>query len=77
MRVTTNESKIPRYVAFSFVLLVLAIVIALTARGLFSAMRVANEIDEKILQDTNPRINQEQLDRAFNNLNTKTAPPLD
>lgn len=77
MNTVSSQSKIPRYLVLTLALLVLAIVIALTARGIFSAMRVASEIDEKVLQDTNPRVNQDQLDRVINNLNTKTAPPLD
>lgn len=72
-----RSSNIVPFLSLTVVLFVVAMVIAFTASGIFSALRTANEIDEALLQSVTPRINQDQLDRAFRSITTREVPALD
>lgn len=65
------------YLSFAAILIVLAVMVIFTLRTAFSAVSVASEIDESLLQTQTPRINKDKLNEALEVLGTKEILPLD
>jgi hypothetical protein len=74
-----NKGSLPIrfYGILSLAMLSLAIIIVLTARFVFSALKTANEVDDVILNASTPRIIEIDYRKAVDTLNSKSAPPLD
>lgn len=70
--------KIDRfYIIFTVLLMALAFMVIFTLRISFSAVSVASEIDEELLQTQTPRINKDKIEQALGVLGRKERMPLD
>lgn len=75
MRELKNISKF--YLIFTFLLLLLAIMVILVVRTMFSSWSVSNQIDEEVLQNSIPHLNNGILDEAYNKTMGRSIPNLD
>lgn len=74
---TKNSIPIRFYLVLGAALLSLALIIALTARGVFGALKTANAVDESLLNSESPLINKDDLKKALDLFSSKSAPPID
>lgn len=74
---TIQIQKTKEYLFWAIALLSLAIVIAYTARGIFTALKTASEIDESLLESAVPRLNVQELVKVHEKIYSKSTPGLD
>jgi uncharacterized protein (UPF0333 family) len=60
-----------------FLLLFLAILLIVTFRGIFSAISTSKEVDQEFLDTQAPRIDKENLDKAYDWVTNKKVTTLD
>jgi len=58
-------------------LIPLAVMVIIVARGIFGALATAGQVDEALLDSSNPRIEQAQLDGAYKKTVESEFVPLD
>ena len=65
------------YYTFGAVLVVLAVLVTISLRGIFSAVRLAGDIDESLLDSSLPRIDKEKVESALEAISTREIQKLD
>lgn len=73
-----NLAKIDRfYYLFGVALIILAAMVIITLRTIFSSLTLAGQVDEELFQASTPRINKTTIDTATAFVENKTIVPLD
>lgn len=72
-----NNVPVKFYLSLAVALVVIAAIIGLTASGVFNALKTSNEVDEDLLNNASPLINQQDLKNAFDSFTNKKTPTLD
>lgn len=65
------------YLIFAVLLIVLAVVVIATLRGVFGAVNKANQVDDDILTSDSVRISEPKLNQAIEALKNQKHTPLD
>ena len=75
MRILSKINKF--YVAMALIMMVLAVLVAVSFRSIFANIGLAGEIDESLLTTDVPRLEVQKVDKALNTERDKSIPPLD
>ena len=59
------------------VLILLAVLVIITLKGIFSALSIAGELDESLLGPSSPRVNKTAIDEALGSIKSRKFTPLD
>ncbi len=65
------------YFAFAVILMLLAVLVAVSLRGAFGAIAKSGEIDEAILNSSAPRLDRDKIDKALEAIEGREYTPLD
>jgi len=62
---------------FGIALIILAAMVIITLRTIFSSLTLAGQVDEALFQASTPRIDKTTIDNAIEIIDKKTIVPLD
>lgn len=65
------------YFIMAAIMLVLAVIVIVSLRSIFSAIAVAGQVDDSILTSDVPRLNTQKLEEAVQLINDENTTPLD
>jgi hypothetical protein len=65
------------YISLIVVLALLALLAIISLRGVFSAISLASQVDDSLLNSTVPRVNTGKIDEAINSVGADDFVPLD